>query len=93
MELKQCRQRLDEIDEQIVELLNERMKVCEKVAEAKLSRGRAVYDPDREAQKLEAVGAMAETPEKSVFIQAIFSKIMETSRELQQQLIDERGSE
>ena len=35
-DLQECRQKIDEIDSQIVELFEKRMKVCEEVADYKI---------------------------------------------------------
>ena len=52
MDLMECRKRLDEIDQEIVRLFEERMSVCKQVAEDKIRSGKAVYDGEREKQKL-----------------------------------------
>lgn len=59
LDLQECRKRLDEIDGRIVELFEERMRVCGEVAAYKIETGKAVYDAEREKQKLNAVKEMA----------------------------------
>ncbi len=54
-DLKECREKLDRIDREIVRLFEERMAVCGQVAEYKIETGKAVYDGEREKQKLAAV--------------------------------------
>ena len=54
-DLKECREKLDGIDREIVRLFEERMAVCGQVAEYKIETGKAVYDGEREKQKLAAV--------------------------------------
>lgn len=46
--LDECRQHIDKIDDQILELLNKRMKVVERVGEIKNETGGAIYRPERE---------------------------------------------
>ena len=53
MDLLECRNKLDVIDKQIVKLFEERMDICGKVAETKIASGKAVYDAEREKQKLD----------------------------------------
>ena len=55
LDLKECRDKLDVIDKEIVRLFEERMSVCGDVAEYKIGTGKAVYDAAREAQKIAAV--------------------------------------
>ena len=47
-DLQECRRKIDEIDNQMVELFEKRMKVCEEVAEYKIHTGKKVLDPERE---------------------------------------------
>ena len=60
MDLLEIRGRLDQIDTQIEKLFEERMRLCSEVAEYKIATGKAVYDAEREKQKIESVQAMAE---------------------------------
>ena len=46
--LEECRTYIDSIDEQILELLNSRMKVVERIGEIKNATGGAIYRPERE---------------------------------------------
>lgn len=92
MDLQECRRELDGIDAQLVELFENRMKVCEEVAEYKLAVGREVYDEARECQKLEAVGAMAHGDFNQIAVRELFSHLMSISRRLQYQKMAEHGN-
>lgn len=59
LDLQEIRGQLDEIDTRLVELFEKRMELCGQVAEFKIGTGKAVYDGQREKQKLAAVAAMA----------------------------------
>ena len=50
--LEELRERLDVIDDQIVRLYEERMKVCEEVGAYKVQSGKRVLDRQREKNKL-----------------------------------------
>ena len=76
MALLECRNKLDVIDKQIVKLFEERMDICGKVAETKIASGKAVYDAEREKQKLDAVSAMADSEFNQVAVRELFSQIM-----------------
>ena len=80
MDLLECRKELDGIDRQIVELFEKRMEICGHVAESKLASGKAVYDGERERQKLEAVGAMAHGDFNRTAVEELFSQMMTISR-------------
>ena len=83
MDLLECRNKLDVIDKKIVKLFEERMDICGKVAETKIASGKAVYDAEREKQKLDAVSAMADSEFNQVAVRELFSQMMSISRKYQ----------
>lgn len=91
MDLLECRKELDGIDRQIVELFEKRMEICGHVAESKLASGKAVYDGERERQKLEAVEAMAHGDFNRTAVTELFSQMMTISRRYQYKLLEEGG--
>lgn len=91
MDLLECRKELDGIDRQIVELFEKRMEICGHVAESKLASGKAVYDGERERQKLEAVGVMAHGDFNRTAVTELFSQMMTISRRYQYKLLEEGG--
>ncbi len=91
IDLAESRESIDRIDKQIVELFEERMKVAGDVAEYKRNTGKKVFDPERELQKLETLGAMATTGFNERAIQELFSQIMSISRKYQYSLLTEQN--
>lgn len=91
MDLVECRRRLDEIDRQIVELFEQRMEICGHVAASKIATGKAVYDGEREKQKLESVAAMAHGDFNRTAVTELFSQMMTISRRYQYQMLAESG--
>ena len=83
LDLKEIRNKLDEIDTQLVGLFEKRMALCSDVAEFKIQTGKKVYDGERERQKLEAVTAMAGNDFNKKGVYELFSQIMTISRKLQ----------
>ena len=59
MDLQEIRGKLDQIDRQFVDLLEKRLDLCGQVAADKIKTGKAVFDKEREQQKLASVRAMA----------------------------------
>ena len=49
-DLQDCRRRIDGIDDQIVRLFEERMKISEQVATYKIRKGMKVRDPKSEQE-------------------------------------------
>ena len=92
MDLKELRNRIDGIDEQIVRLFEERMSVCEDVAAYKIEQGKRVFDKEREKQKLSALSAMASNDFNRHGIVELYEQIMSMSRKLQYQLLTKGGA-
>lgn len=92
-DLQQCRQEIDKIDSEILRLFEERMKVCEDVAEYKIHTGKQVLDPVREQQKISALKEKAHGEFNALGVQELFRQIMAISRKRQYQLLTESGVE
>ena len=86
-DLKECREKLDGIDREIVRLFEERMAVCGQVAEYKIETGNAVYDGEREKQKLAAVREMAAGDQNKEAVEELFTQLMTMSRRYQYSLL------
>lgn len=91
LDLGELRGQLDEIDGQLVRLFEQRMNICSDVAEYKMGVGKAVYDAERERQKLEAVSSMAHGDFNSQAVRELFSQLMTVSRKRQYQLMSLHG--
>ena len=59
--LGELRAQLDQVDDEIVRLYEERMKLCEAVGEYKVRTGSKVFDRQREREKLADVAAKVST--------------------------------
>ena len=75
MDLKDAREKIDNIDCKISKLLDERAKVVKDIALFKAVNGMDIFDSARESEKLDAI----DSPEK----RRIFERIMEVSRDSQ----------
>ena len=83
MDLNEIRQQIDTVDNEIVALLEERMKLVTRVSAFKQRTGKAIYDPEREQALLDKVAASVTNPEYQEVIVASFSDIMKHSRTYQ----------
>ena len=92
MDLQDLRAQIDEIDEQIVKLFEERMEVSSKVADYKIENGKKVYDRERELKKLAQVKSMTHSDFNAVGIEELYSQIMSMSRKLQYRKLSEQGA-
>ncbi len=82
--LDDCRKAIDSIDNEILKLLNERMKVVQRVGEIKNDSGGAIYRPEREKAIIERLTKLSEGEilNKNA-IEAIFLEIFAVSRNLE----------
>ncbi|MDE6847403.1 MAG: prephenate dehydratase [Lachnospiraceae bacterium] len=92
MELLELREELDRIDEQIVNLYEERMDICSKVADYKIETGKKVLDKSREEEKLRKVRSLARNEFNAHGVQELFEQIMSMSRKLQYNKLAEQGA-
>ena len=92
MDLTKLREKIDDIDAQIVDLYEKRMEISRQVAEYKIETGKKVFDKQREAEKLAKVKALTHNEFNSHGIEELFEQIMSMSRKLQYQLLSEHGS-
>lgn len=91
LDLQECRKKLDEIDSGIVRLFEERMGVCGDVAEYKIGTGKAVYDAERERQKISAVKELTHSEFNREAVQQLFTQLMAMSRRYQYGLLAAHG--
>lgn len=89
-ELKHLRERIDDIDQAILNLFAQRMEITQKVGEYKLERGMAVLDEGREREVLSSKTALA-PPELKGDVTALFETIMALSRRQQRKLVKVGG--
>ena len=83
MDLDIIRQEIDQIDDQIVKLLEERMHLVEGVVAYKKASGKAILDTKREEAIFEKVRNRVEDKQYQETIIATFSDILKRSRDYQ----------
>ena len=87
MNLDIIRQEIDQIDDQIVKLLEERMHLVEGVVAYKKTSGKPILDTKREEIIFEKVKNQVEDKRYQETIVATFSDILKRSRDYQDQNI------
>ncbi|GBC76278.1 T-protein [bacterium HR07] len=84
MNLERWRQQIDQIDERLLELLNERAQLALAIGREKRTHGLSVPAPEREAQILQRLCARNRGPLDEHAIRQIFSTIFAEFRRLQE---------
>jgi chorismate mutase len=83
--LDALRQRIDDLDEQLVRLLNERAACALDIGEVKQGLGLELYQPEREQEVLRHARAVNAGPLEPAAITRLFERIIDEARRLERQ--------
>ena len=86
-DLKASRNKIDNIDKQIVELFEERMKAVEYIADYKIKNNKPVLDLPREKEKIDSLMSLTSNYVNKQGIKELFKQVMASSRKLQYSLM------
>jgi chorismate mutase len=89
-EICRWRDRIDEIDLELVKLLNERTTCAEEIGKIKLLLGLEAYSPTREEEVKRNVTAANRGPLSVKAIQRLFERIIDESRSAERMTMDEK---
>jgi chorismate mutase/prephenate dehydratase len=87
MKISELRNAIDKIDEQIVKLLNERIKYVLEIGELKRKTGQEIYAPHRELAILEKIKKLNQGPITNSSLESIYREIMSSALVLQKTLV------
>ncbi|NLG03448.1 MAG: chorismate mutase [Clostridia bacterium] len=88
MKLEELREQLDQIDQELVSLFEQRRELCRQVAHYKIEVNKPVLDATREASKIETLRKMAKDCKEADAIEALFHHILSDSRQLQKEIME-----
>lgn len=83
MEIQQLRDKIDDIDSQILELFLSRMQLCRDVADYKKLHNMPVFQGGREQQVIDRIKTLTGDPSLEAGTAALFTTIMDISKILQ----------
>jgi chorismate mutase len=83
-DLEELRRSIDAVDQQLLKLLHERVRLVVQVGEYKRERDMPVYDPERERALLDRLCHAAEPPLDADTIRRIFERLVDESRRIEQ---------
>jgi chorismate mutase-like protein len=81
--LARCRERIDEIDRRLVELLNERTSIVEEIGRVKRDAKLAIYEPKRETEVFDNITSHNGGPLTADGVKRIFERIIDEMRRIQ----------
>ena len=82
--LEEYRQRIDMLNNKILELLNERTEVVKLIGIEKEKQGKKIHDPIRETKIIEALTKKNEGPMTEEMVSQIFKEIFKMSVQFQE---------
>jgi chorismate mutase/prephenate dehydratase len=85
-ELEKLRKEIDEIDDKILELLNERSNIVLDIAHIKRNENARFYSPERERQILERLTSLNKGPFPNETLKVIYREILSASLSLEEPL-------
>jgi chorismate mutase len=83
MDISDWRRKIDELDEQLVHLLNERTKAALEIGKLKKNAAMAIYEPGREKAVFDHVLSANPGPLPNEQLQHIYERIIDVMRTLQ----------
>lgn len=81
--VRELRERVDEVDGELVRILNERARLVQEIVATKAEAGRPLFDPRREEEILRRVAEMNEGPIYDSSMREIFELILHRIRDLE----------
>jgi|SRR3954462_5637853 chorismate mutase-like protein len=92
-QLRELRDAIDQIDQEIVGLLAKRLRLVMSVGDYKRNHSLPIYDADRERDLLARVANAAPSPLEPAMAQRIFQCVIQESRELEQRHVQRKEAE
>lgn len=83
MDISGWRQKIDELDRKLVDLLNERAKAAQAIGRLKRSTAMPIYEPDRERTIFANIAATNGGPLRDQDVQVIYQALIAVMREIQ----------
>jgi chorismate mutase len=93
MDIADWRKKIDDIDQKLVEILNQRAQAAQEIGRLKRQSDLPVYEPDRERIVLEQVQQGNRGPLQHRHLIQIYERIMDVMRNIQKEEIVEPENE
>jgi chorismate mutase len=88
--IEHWRKKIDDLDKQLVELLNERAHYADEIGKIKEQLGLEAYSPNREKEVLENILKHNKGPMNDLALRRLFERIIDESRKLEREAMIER---
>ncbi len=86
MDIEDWREKIDEVDTQILELINKRSEFSIKIGEIKIHKGIPIHSPEREKIIMKRMRKVNPGPLSDDGVLRIFERIIDESRKLEKDI-------
>jgi chorismate mutase len=93
LDIEDWRNEIDQIDERLVELLNQRAQCAIEIGRIKRQLGLPVYTPEREKEVVEHVAGRNSGPLEPDAVRRLFERIIDESRSLERKTVAREQAE
>ena len=83
MDIGEWRQKIDELDRQLVELINQRAQCAREIGKLKRNSSMPIYEPDRETIIFDNIARYNEGPLSRAQLRYVYEHLINVMRELQ----------
>ena len=87
MDLKKLRKKIDSIDKEIIDRLNDRVDLACQIGRIKMKAGDEIYVPSREEEVFQKLAAESRGPLNEKAIRAIYRQVMSAATALQKKIV------
>ena len=97
MDIAEWRLKIDELDRQLVQLINERARCAEEIGKLKRNSSIPIYEPDRERIIFDNIARQNQGPLTQVQLRQIYERLVDVMRQIQsdeivpEQVAERRG--
>jgi chorismate mutase-like protein len=90
MSIEDWRNKIDEIDRKLVELLNERSRCAIEIGKIKRSSKMHLYDPGREREVIQRVREQNPGPLDDEGMQRLFERVIDECRRIEREALEDK---
>lgn len=83
MDIADWRKRIDELDQQLVRLINERAVCAVEIGKLKQGLAMPVYEPDRERIIFDNIAQMNQGPLSQIQLRQVYERLIDVMRQVQ----------
>ncbi|HZL69190.1 MAG TPA: chorismate mutase [Candidatus Limnocylindrales bacterium] len=85
MDIEDWRQKIDDVDRQLVRLINERARCAHEIGKLKRNSAMPIYEPDREKIIFQNIARINAGPLSDVQLRQVYERLVDVMRQLQRE--------